>query len=368
MSARSCGRAWSGWLALTAATALHCAGAGLGGDEIPRAYIAISYLEPEDARRAQERALDDRERRGATSLAARDAEGSAKVDDLERYMGRVLGAAPRAAAPGSVGHRSSIDTGSPRLALLDPRSGGVRIVEQALRGSIPLDWSADRARLLYTQLAGGTPQLFELELASGGVRQLTREPEAHPGGCYGPGGRVVAAVIELGVRESRQYLGLLPSGGGRAVPLTAGPTDQRPACAPDGSALAFVRVDAKGRSELAVAAPVEGPVRALGFGSNPRFAPDGSTLVFSAPGKRVFSAGQFHELWQLWRVRLDGSGRFSLGLSALDELDPSFSPDGRLVTYVGVDAALGRALYLRRADGSGDRLLFDVGDALTPVW
>jgi hypothetical protein len=65
---------------------------------------------------------------------------------------------------------------------------------------------------------------------------------------------------------------------------------------------------------------------------------------------------------------LDGSGRLSLGLSALDELDPSFSPDGRLVTYVGVDAALGRALYLRRADGSGDRLLFDVGDALTPVW
>ncbi len=359
--ARLCG-------ASLALAGLGCAGAGLRLDEIPEARIAISYLEPEAARRAQQRALEERERRGGGPLAPRGAEPAPRLDVLERYVERALGAAPRDPRARAAADPRGGDEESPRLALLEPRSGRIELVEQALRGSRPLAWSADRERLLFSQVARGSSQLFELELASGAVRQLTREPRVHPGGCYGPEGRIVVAVIEATRESLRQYLGWIPAQGGSAEPLTEGPSDRRPACAPDGSALAFVREGPRGRSEIAVAAPIGGEVRTLGPGTDPRFAADASTLIYSAPGKRVFSAGQFHELWQLWRVRLDGSGRFALGQAALDELAPSFSPDGRLVVYVGVDAALGRALYLRRADGSGDRLLFDRGDALTPVW
>lgn len=344
--------------ALALALACGCAPARLATEALPGEPIAISYLEPEAARQRQRGALEERERRGAISHAPGRNEGAPALDAIGRYVERALGAA---------GAREA-DADSPRLALLDPRSGRVSVVEQALRGSRPLDWSPDRSRLLFAQLVGGAPQLFELVIASGEVRQLTRQPGVHPGGCYGSGGSVIAAVIAPGADGIRQTLGTLPAAGGPIAPLSEGPRDERPSCSPDGTAVAFARVDERGRSWIALAEPIDAPVRLLGAGSSPRFSRDGAQIVFSAPAKRVFSAGQFHEQWQLWRVRRNGSGRVPLGLGALDELDPSFSPDGRWVAYVGVDAALGRALYLRRADGSGDRLLFDDGDALTPVW
>ena len=71
--------------------------------------------------------------------------------------------------------------------------------------------------------------------------------------------------------------------------------------------------------------------------------------------------------WSLYRIRPDGSGRRPIGQGTLDELDPSFSPDGRLVVYVG-DDGFQKQLYLRRFDGSGDRLLLGSGGGTDPIW
>jgi hypothetical protein len=51
----------------------------------------------------------------------------------------------------------------------------------------------------------------------------------------------------------------------------------------------------------------------------------------------------------------------------LDEEFPSCSPDGQLVAYAVVEEHRD-LLYVRRFDGSGDRILFADGDAARPVW
>jgi TolB protein len=140
--------------------------------------------------------------------------------------------------------------------------------------------------------------------------------------------------------------------------LSPGPHDFSPACAPDGSMVAYVASPKPGIEWLMSvdpAAPAE--PRRLGPGRDPRFC-GGEWIVYSAPIRRGT---------KLWRVRPDGTGRSPIGGGVLDEKSPTCSPDGRHLVY-GVTEDHFERLYLRRVDGSGDTLLYAEADAWHPVW
>jgi TolB protein len=276
----------------------------------------------------------------------------ARADDVAEYLGQLLGG-PRP-------EEESVERRFPgRLALVSPRSGEVRTVEAAQPSAVPRALSADRRRLLFSQMAPDRRQLFELDLETQEVRRVTRGHAVHPDGCYGPAGRLVLvrAEVEDGRPVSRLYL--TEPGETRPRPLSEGPNDYGAACAPDGSAVVWVSHVGRGREFLmSRVPPVDGEVRRLGPGRDPAFSPDGEWVVYSA---------QVEGRWQLHRIRADGSGRHRVGQSALDEGEPSFSPDGRLVVYVAGER--GRStLFLRRFDGSGDRVLLESGGGASPVW
>ena len=92
-------------------------------------------------------------------------------------------------------------------------------------------------------------------------------------------------------------------------------------------------------------------------GRDPDFSSDG-WIVYSAP---------FRRSWKLYRLRPDGSARAPVGRELLEEEQPAVSPDGKLVLYVA-ETEHRADLYLRRMDGSGDRILFQNGDATFPTW
>jgi Tol biopolymer transport system component len=66
-------------------------------------------------------------------------------------------------------------------------------------------------------------------------------------------------------------------------------------------------------------------------------------------------------------MRPDGSARSPIAAGIRDEKMPSVSPDGRFIVYVGKSTGLER-LFVRRMDGTGDRILLDVGAVFSPVW
>ena len=98
--------------------------------------------------------------------------------------------------------------------------------------------------------------------------------------------------------------------------------------------------------------------RRLGRGRDAVFSPDGKWIVFSGQGTKG---------WRLQRMRPDGSARKVLGDSALNARWPAVSPDGRHIAYVSDEDGFDR-LYLRRMDGSGDRILLADGAVAFPVW
>jgi Tol biopolymer transport system component len=320
-----------------------CQSGGVPTAEIPAEPIAVVYRAPELARRRAEFLEDD-----AAKPPPR--EGVAHVDVLSRYVSDMLGTRGRRGIPARF---------AGQLALLDPRTGDVRPVEAARRGAIPLEWSADRSRLLFTQAVGGLTQIFEFERASGEVLQLTRGPTAHPRGCYGPEGRLVAMELEAPVEPLESRIVLLDRRGGAPVPVSLSAVASSPACAPDGSAIAWVAKPEGGGEQIVVQSPaLTGKPRVLAPGREPAFSPDGQWIAFSAPTR---------DQWRLWRIRPDGTGRAPIGRGALDEHGPTVSPDGRLVVYVA-ELEHRTRLYLRRLDGSGDRIFFANGDAEHPVW
>ncbi len=333
-----------------------CIAPGVSQSELPEQAIAIRYRTPEEARRRAEEMEDDARREAETGPArarpSREGRNDlvASADDVGRILEGLLGGA----SPSTSGYPG-------RLALLDPRTGEVELVRSALRGSVPLAWSRDRRRLLFAQPGEGDFQIYEYDREERTSRRVTHGPFSHTQACYGPEERIVVARVDARQQPLRSYIATsAPGGRGPFTRISTGPSDHTPACAPDGSAVVFVREPVAGRADLVVRAPVvEGAERRLAPGRHPTFSPDGEWIVFAAPVKREQRIG---------RVRLDGSGRAPIGRGVRTEARPAVSPDGRFVVYVASEERLRRHLYLRRFDGTGDRILFADGDGEFPVW
>jgi TolB protein len=328
-----------------------CAGSGIPDAEIPDDPIAIVYFDPEIARLRAE-AFADEEKHRSPRRPAPAAAGSGtvpNVNDIATYVGNLLGAVVS----------SSSDDLAGRLVLFDPKTGARTPVPGARRGATPQAWSPDRRRLLFSQAVRGQPQLYEVDIESGDVRSVTSGPAAHPQGCYGPEGRLVLMSVDVTAQRAPSRILLTGPGGTRPRPISPGPYDVQPACAPDGSSIAYTSSSPRGRDRLVVRAPVvKGEPRVIAPGHEPAFSRDGAWIVYSAP---------VHKGWKLWRIRPDGTGRAPVGQGSLDELRPAISPDGRYVVYVAGEDFRKR-LYLRRFDGTGDRILLADGDGERPVW
>lgn len=148
---------------------------------------------------------------------------------------------------------------------------------------------------------------------------------------------------------------------------------------PDGRKLAYVALDARTFEQALVVSDLNGR-NPLIVASNrqrfeafnpPKFAPDGSQLLFAAsgsfdfpvttptPGRRnqrpVESALARNGLpWDVWMVKPDGSELKRLTTLAEDQPWAAWSSDGRFILLIG---STGR--YLMRADGSELRRLGD---------
>lgn len=332
-----------------------CALSGLPDEELPHSPIAIVNRTPEDSRQRAE-ALADQEKelaaqRGLPPPTSASGDPTVpRVKDVQKYLKSVM----------SPEQQKEIERRFPgRLALLDPRTQKVEPLAAAWGDAVPKAWSADHSKLLFAALVDDFAQLFEFDVGKGEVRPITRGPEAHPSGCHGPDGSYVLMTVGVANDQLFSRLEILEPGSTNPRPLTAGPRDHSPTCAPDGSVVVYVADVSRGvHWVMARELRGEHEPRRLGPGSEPQFCGGSEWIVYTAPVQRGT---------KIARMRADGTGRARVGSGVLDETAPTCSPDGRLVAYNVVEGKT-EILYVKRFDGSGDRILFNDSSATKPVW
>ena len=337
-------------LLLSLILSLGCGSTRFSYDELPPQPVALAVRSESDAKRFEEFMKQHAERE------AEDRPNLPTDDPLERaesFLRRMVH-----------GERSrALFT---HLVFLDPIERETERVEFAAKSTRPVAWDHARGRLMFSAERGGRSQLFEWIKATGEVRQLTFG-RPHVDGCYGPDGRIAAVRhSDLRLVDDRAVGGLqifvTDPGSAELRALTEGPLDTAPAWSPDGKVLIHEHRDANGmeslrRVELAAA---DSP-RTVARGRSAVFTPDGDWIVYSAATRRGL---------KLWKMHPDGTGRRSLGRSGLQELDPSVSPDGRFVIYVGYNpgSESGPQLMIKRIEGSNPRSISIDGTGLLPTW
>jgi Tol biopolymer transport system component len=334
--------------AALAAVGYGCIGVGFDLSELPPEPLAVVY-----------RTRDESERR--VDLLKHANENALKHERSDLYESNFLrlDAAVDALGLGRSREEKAADLLG-RMASLDGRSERVEPFEFAFRGDRPLAWSPDHSRLLFASLRSDSVQIYEWNQEGGEVHPVTTGPEEHSSGCYLPGGRLAVAGLVRSrngkKRESRLYV--TETGGAQPRAITPGPADGKPACAPDGSVIAYETLDANGRAAIALVSPAGEGHRVVAPGRDPTFTPDGAFILYSARTR----VG-----WRLYEMHPDGGAKRPLGSGPKDESDPQVSPDGRFVAYVSDDEGR-QQLRVRTIDGRKDRPLIWYGDGITPVW
>ena len=337
-------------LLLSLALSFGCGSGRFSYDELPKQPVALAVRSESDAKRFEEfmKQYAEREAEDRPSLPTDD-----PLERAESFLERMLH-----------GERSrALFT---HLVFLDPVERETERVQFAAKSTRPVAWDQARGRLMFSAERGGRAQLYEWIEASGEVRQLTFG-RPHFDGCYGPDGRI-AAVRHSALRlvDDRVVGGLQifvsEPGGADWVALTDGPFDTAPTWSPDGKALIHEHRDANGMESLRrIEFGTATEPRTVARGRSPVFTPDGDWVVYSAATRGGL---------KLWKMHPDGTGRRSLGRSGLQELDPSVSPDGRFVVYVGFNpgSESGPQLMVKRIEGSNPRSISIEGTGLLPTW
>lgn len=209
----------------------------------------------------------------------------------------------------------------------------------------PASAAARAPLVVFQSSATGSFDIWTVGLDGSGARDLTETKAYDSDPSWSPDGR---RIVFSSYRSGRAQVWVMKADGSGLRRLTHDHAyDVEPAWSPDGTRIAFVRSPDSRRDYRIWVMRADGTGARLlshAYDWQPSWSPNSRRLVFTSARTGYPS---------LYVMNADGSGQRRLrGEVGIDNSDPSWSPDGRLIAWMH-----SAQLWVMNADGSAPRAL-----------
>lgn len=252
----------------------------------------------------------------------RDAVHEFANDIVQAFTGRrgVFGSRIAFALSGRSKEIASVDMDGARMAVLTKMGAD----------SLLPAYSPGGAEVAFTSYLRNNPDLWIVSSGGGRARRVSKHPGLNTGAAWTPDGRFIALTMSF---EGNSELYRISSSDGKIeARLTSnGAIDSSPSYSPDGSQIAFVS-NRQGSPQIFIMSASGGAPKRVTFqgryNQTPRWAPrtDKSLIAFTGRDER----GVFDIF--ILDVKSGKIDRVTQGKGS--NLDPTWSPDGRLLAYI----------------------------------
>jgi len=223
---------------------------------------------------------------------------------------------------------------------------GNRSTHLGVRGNAILSprWSRDGTKLIYSTERGRQWGIYLLDFKSMTEKKVFSSKGTNMAGDFLPDGN---EFIFSSSKDGAPDLYTMNLKNNQISRLTSSyGIDVSPAVSPDGNTIAFVS-DRGGTPQIYIMRRDGSDVRRITFegsyNTSPSWSPKGDRIVFA--GRRGTN--------QIVTIKPDGTGLIQLTTQGNNE-DPSFSPDGRYITFSS-DRNGVKGIYIMRANGESQR-------------
>jgi TolB protein len=268
--------------------------------------------------------------RGDTAVVSKSYRAGDARDAVHEFANDVVKAFT--GQPGVFGSRIALamsGRGPHEIAVVDMDGGRTSVVTKMGSDSLLPAFSPSGAEIAFTSYLRNNPDLWIVSAGGGRARRVSKEPGLNTGAAWSRSG---ALALTMSYEGNSEIYRIDPNDGRVEARLTNNPAiDSSPCFSPDGSQIAFVS-NRQGSPQIFVMSVNGGGAKRVTFqgkyNQTPRWSPraDKPQIAFTGRDER----GVF-DLFLL-DLRTGKVDRLTQGHGS--NLDPSWSPDGRLLAYV----------------------------------